>query len=183
MGFLVIAFFSWYFVAFTVMMSIISTYKHSEGWSAIWTILAVGSVAGIFGIELATLGYVILLWIPIGIAWSIWRFEKHVKNIWDEVELDEHIDSYTLNRSKSRMLPSNNISTITGWIIAWPISIVVNALGDIYDIVHALIFRYSIGIYNSISKSYIDKIDEMENKENKKTDKSINNHDSFNASR
>ncbi len=51
-----------------------------------------------------------------------------------------------------------NISRIVTWIFSWPFSAIDNIVGDLIDAVTSLVKNYLIGIYEGISKKYLDEL-------------------------
>lgn len=140
------------FTTLSVFLSVVSIYVLAKLINADITVLTV---------LLASIVYAI-----IGVVWSVWRYKNFVMH-----ELPD-----TLNRSYStyhssepahdRLKPSKNISMISHWILAWPISLINHAVSDIFRLVKILVSDVLIGFYNRIFEFELDKINATKKQEN-----------------
>lgn len=99
------------------------------------------------------------LYVPIGIVWSIWRFDRRCSKITAELKKENEKAHWTTNYSRSDMHPRNNVDRITRWIIFWPLSVVQYALNDALSAVTGLVKGWLQHIYAVIENRHLEKLD------------------------
>lgn len=151
--------FSWYFMCFCIVAIFTTLHNEAEAWAGFWTFLVGVSLYGMFNIDVETLGYMAILWLPIGIAWSLWRFKRYTRYIMLKSDM-KSMNNSELNRLKDRISPSGNISRIVGWIIAWPFSLIENIFSDLFTLISEIVRTHLIGLYNQIVRGYLGEIEQ-----------------------
>ena len=131
---------------------------------------------GIFGLLLLIITFYIILdintkyliissilYIPLGIGWSIYRWKRHCSGVMEDYDLDVKMAGCELNSHQKdgfidRLKASNNVTKIVNWVIVWPFSLLDNLIGDTIDFTTQMIKKHLIGIYNKISADNIERI-------------------------
>lgn len=148
---------TWWFFGGLCIFALFSVHNEYEFFSFL-SVVGIGTLAYfLFNLQLATIGWVALAYIPTGLAWSIWRWRKHCKTSVEEhnASTSEHWGSDLI---EYRLNPSNNIGKIVNWVFIWPFSFVESVLSDLIDAVEDFIKNYLIKIYENISGKYADQI-------------------------
>lgn len=154
---------SWWWL-WALLFAILAFEHHEyEGWGIFGLILLVITFYIILDINTKYLIISSILYIPLGIAWSIYRWKRHCSSVMEDYDIDVklagcELDSYQKGRFIDRLKASNNITKIVNWVIVWPFSLLDNLIGDIIDFVTQVIKKHLIGIYNKISAGNIEKI-------------------------
>lgn len=103
-----------------------------------------------FGLTLTQLAYYGAAYVGAGLIWSFWRYKRHCDKM---VEKHKGETLEYRQRVVERMRPSNMISQITMWIMAWPFSAVENIAGDLIVTFQSLVTRFFRGVYNRVFDS------------------------------
>ncbi len=106
--------------------------------------------------------YALAAYVPVGLVWSMYRWKRYV---------DKKVDGYNYQISRSNGGYSDRgymdlkarleqeidvkeqVSRVTGWVLAWPISMLDNVLGDLVETVKRLITVYFRSVYDRITDS------------------------------
>ena len=136
-------------------------------------LFALGAVLMFSGYSLDSFKwYHILAYLIVGVAWSMWRFKKHVKN--HRIELQRKIDEDVkrnpdvhwnkpsedvIKDFKDNVGVYHNIDRITSWILNWPISLLENLLQDTIDFIHKVIKEHLVKMYNYFITQEANKLD------------------------
>ena len=153
---------TWWFVIGLGIFTLIVTHNDADAWSLFGVILLAIVGYFFFSLTLKQLLIGVVAYIPIGLAWSIYRWKRHCKYEYDQYLEDPKKDDRTWRYSKDRITtkldPTKNIGKIANWVIIWPFSFIDNIIGDLIDMMEAFIKKYIIGIYQSISGKYLDQL-------------------------
>ena len=147
-----------------LMMAIMVFEHHNyEGWGIFGILLFIATLFIILDINTKYLIISGILYIPLGVAWSIYRWKRHCSSVMKDYDLDVkmagcELDGYQKSGFIDRLKASNNVTKIVNWVIVWPFSLLDNLIGDIIDFVTQMIKKHLIGIYNKISAGNIEKI-------------------------
>lgn len=88
-----------------------------------------------------------ILYLVIGILWSIWRYKRHADKI---VEKYKNESDYNKKDALRYLRPSEMLSKITSWILVWPFSMLENVIGDLIKFVETLVLKVFKNVYNRI---------------------------------
>lgn len=154
------------------------TFEHNEChvWTLWWWIGAV--VIGYFyfqpGWIAATLigvGY-----IPVGISWSIWRYNRHVGDEMDRTHRDAGKAYSSEGRAvnirilKDTLHPKRMKATLVMWVLLWPPSAVDSVAGDLIDAVDWLVRKVFHFAYMGIYDKAMAKLPEEDEVKERKSD-------------
>lgn len=135
---------SWWFIFAIFFMAIISDYTESKkdefGWAAFYTVVATVCLYFHLDPSGAMIGMVLLAWLPIGMLWSIAKWKIRINKTKYEIQtnkLEPHMAHYIL--LQSRLNIDNVKSTVTYWVICWPISMVSTCFVNVFDFVEYII--------------------------------------------
>ena len=149
--------FTWWFFGGLCIFALFSVHNEYEVFSFL-SVLGLGTLAYfLFNLQLATLGWITLAYIPIGLGWSIWRWRKHCKTAVEDHNSSK-IEYWGGGSIQSRINPSKNIGKIVNWVFIWPFSLLETFISDLIDAVEDFIKNYLIKIYENISSKYADQI-------------------------
>lgn len=151
---------SWPALAILFVLGVIFEHKRSHGWAVFTGIIAV--VVSYFYLDVALI--VIAKWaaayVAVGLVWSFWRYHKHVAEAVEEIKEGGFSDHYIQSRIEN-LAPSKNIDLITAWIVIWPFSAVENVLGDILNVIQALVTKVFRSVYSKIYTSHIESLKDL----------------------
>jgi len=158
----------WWFLPIVYMVG--AVFDHNEWAFASFLCLAsiIGAVYALALVPATYMWYAAAAYFPIGITWSIWRWRQYVRRKVDE-EMEEATAGNTFNyrempsldarkdlarkRCREKLTLANNAGRVTEWAMMWPMSIVANILGDVYDALRELIVTKLSRIYAAIVES------------------------------
>lgn len=143
-----------YIVGFLLMMSL--DYNGNRGWVVFYSlILSVGIAYHVYNstysISPTVAVFAVVVWLLVGFLWSYLRWSRHCSDLLIKLEKK----SFNLDSAKQDLDVRNKISTITYWILLWPVSLPVNLLGDIIAEVSNFVRKYLVHIYEAKSTSTI----------------------------
>ena len=148
--------FAWWVIPLLLIISYLSIRSESLGWTIFLVLSILVLTYFTYTIPITYLIGFIILYIPIGILWSIKRFNKYCKklsnNFKNNIRSPTEWEIGKLNRA---LEPSNNITRIAGWTLGWPLSVLDTFIGDFVDIIETIIKEKLIKIYDNISKKYM----------------------------
>ena len=138
-----------------VILSLLAIWTEVEGGhksQLLFTLLA-GLVAWqLFEVPLELLVKLAIVWIPVGICWSIFRWKLHCADV---VANKRQHGSGT----QIRMLTmSENVEKIVAWVLGWPASMLSRVLGDIIRVVRIAVTEWIGEVYRRIAQPYLDQI-------------------------
>lgn len=151
---------SWWFLGGLGLWLLLLSHWESDGWGLFFLILLAICIYLAFNIPANIILSIIALYIPIGIGWSIFRWKRHCKNTIKGVDF-EKLGLYKKGLLLVKLKPEENTTKIVNWIFVWPFSFIETILGDIVDIVEDFVRERIIGVYNGISKKYLDQINRV----------------------
>lgn len=143
----------------------------SNDWKFASFVCLATLAAAVYALQLVPVTYMwyaAAAYIPIGITWSIWRWRQYVQyKVANELEtatagntypyrdlpsLKDRID-LAKTRCRDRLSLADNAGRVTGWALLWPMSIVSNIVGDLYDVLKEFILTKLNRIYAAIVES------------------------------
>lgn len=148
---------AWWFIAITSIGTLFFVHNESEGWSIFFALMLCFGLFHITGVSSLFVLLGLLAYIPLGLIWSLYRWKRYCSDSCKEDKL-KNLNTVTKNQLLRDIDPSHNIGIIVYWIFIWPFSLLDNILGDLVDMVETFVREYIIGIYDKISKQYINKI-------------------------
>ena len=152
---------TWPAIVLLCIFAIVVENNESHKFAAFLT-LVIGFVAWqFFGIPDQIMIYAAVAFVPIGLAWSIWRWKVYCK---------EKVEHYSnINRrspkddprySKEEILAElelyRHTDKLVSWVLAWPVSVIERMLGDIVRIVKTIVVEWCGNIYKKIASSAVD---------------------------
>jgi hypothetical protein len=150
-------YFSWYAVVVLSVWLLILFHIESEGWP-IFTLMVLSlSIYVTSGMSLVLALQCMAAYIPLGIGWSMWRWKRSCSDVMENVDTKQ-LASSQKSDLRRQLMAKYHVSRITGWICAWPFSLIANVLGDLFDFISNLVKVYLIGVYNRISGNYLDQL-------------------------
>lgn len=154
---------SWWWLWALLFTIMVFEHNDLEGWGIFGLILLVITFYIILDINTKYLIISGILYIPLGVAWSIYRWKRHCSSVMEDYDINVklsgcELDSYQKSGFIDRLKASNNVTKIVNWVIVWPFSLLDNLIGDIIDFVTQVIKKHLIGIYNKISAGNIERI-------------------------
>lgn len=148
---------SWW--VFVPLCLIIGWVVHNEeaGWAMFLTVCSIAILCGILQLSVVTIGIGAIVYLPIGLVWSIWRWKRKVNYIVRQVQ-DGDMSS---DRGREEVLVRNNLQNLVSWVIVWPFSVVESFIGDIVELVQIAVRNWFRSVYEKISNDAIQKIDSI----------------------
>jgi hypothetical protein len=140
-----------------ILLSVLFEHKDARGFAG-FTFLIGGTILyNLLGLSLTTLGIAAALWLPIGLAWSMWRWSRHCSKTVKRAEAFE----ISRNAAKSEIDFKEKSPTLVYWVIFWPISLVEMLLSDIFDVIETLVTKVFQKTYARIAGNANAKLDKL----------------------
>lgn len=149
----------WWSLPIVALFALWSTHNDYDGWAVFFTLVLGTITALLFDIPASYIWWSLAAYIPIGLAWSMFRWKRYVS--FKVKEYNEDADKSDIKHARllEKIQPSANVSRIVHWVLIWPFSILDNLIGDIIEYVTQLVNKHLIGIYRRITLSAVDKIE------------------------
>ena len=157
----------WVFIP-ALVLAIYAEYTNSHKSSAFFTIVGLTSAYFIFSVPLIVLA----AYIPIGIAWSVWRWRIHCSNVLEDISKGkvaytggwkEHGRKYSKEELRENLLERTNlvgnVDKIISWIICFPASMVERLGHDLIHVLKVFVTEWFAKVYNHSSQRALDKFD------------------------
>lgn len=136
------------------LLAVLFDHNDARGWSGFLTISAIGLTLWAFSPSWYLLGVIVGAWIPVGIAWSMWRWRRYCAKVLKDATNEKISKPEALRKIET----GRNTPTIVYWAMAWPISMIEMICSDIIDMVEVLVTRVFKGTYAKIAGDTADKI-------------------------
>ena len=155
---------SWYFIGAIIFVGLICEYNDNTELSAFLVIVGAILAKFYFAIDLSAILVLGLVYFLCGLLTALLRWYSYCIA---EVNLFNNKESYyahsftSLNRTVD---PSNNMSKICSWVIIWPIALFTFFTSDLVRLTKAFISKYCVGIFGSISRYALDKVNPIDTK-------------------
>lgn len=165
---------TWPILIGLLVFGVIMEYNDNHKFAAFLTIVSFGIAWTIFDEQRTLLTYLAFGYIPIGLVWSIWRWNIYCKKkVRENVELAADYYSTTeysswrasalmssedLQRSLQIRRP-DNIQRVISWILCWPVSVLERLIGDFIEFIRLLAIEWMGGVFNKIASSSIQSYD------------------------
>ena len=152
-GFLAGVLLNYYALGVIILIGIVLDHNEHEIWSAITLVVSVLIARKTFELDTAiewwqfAIAYVVL-----GVLVSMWRYRRYVASA---VESNKDSRGEYRDALVARLAPEYNVDRITAWIVNWPFALVVNIVGDVYDVLSTFVTRTFKGAYRYIYQSAI----------------------------
>jgi hypothetical protein len=124
-------------------------YNGARGWAVFVGLVALVIAFFFFTVPLQTIAIYAVAYGVIGTLWSFWRYKRFVEEEAEYIR-NESYDAETKARRAKQLHPTQNLDTITAWIIIWPFSFVESVAGDLINFVQTLVTKVFKGVYNKI---------------------------------
>jgi hypothetical protein len=149
---------TWPAIAILFSFCLFSEYHDSTGFSFFWGLIAVVISLYVFNIPSEWIAYALYSYIPIGVLWSLWRWRRYCSSCLvtyqHEKKTYKHTPIEDLKASAIRtMNVTHNKGRITGWILGWPWSVIINLTKDIIKALEKIISVYLRKVFEAISSS------------------------------
>jgi hypothetical protein len=138
---------NWTAFAVIIVLGILMEANEHHKTSVTLGIIAAVTAYYFFKIPLNYMLYGFGGYVVVGLAWSVWRYNRHVDSV---------VEKFA-NRSKDEKRCAlreihlrNMLDTITVWVIIWPFSMIENVAGDLVNIIQTTIKTYFKGVYMAI---------------------------------
>ena len=95
----------------------------------------------------------LILYIPIGLAWSVYRYHRFLKDLVKKSIKNPNPYEYHHDASPKSMIP-----TIVSWIITWPISLIENFSKDFIDFLTMFVTRAFGNLFGKMYNSAMSEI-------------------------
>lgn len=102
--------------------------------------------------------YSLAAYVPVGLVWSMYRWKRYVDKKVDWYNYQVSNGGYSdrayidlKDRLGQDIDVKEQVSRVTGWVLAWPISVLDNVLGDLVETVKRLITVYFRSVYDRIA--------------------------------
>lgn len=162
--------FNYWALGFAALVILGTTHFESYGWATLFGILLAVVLIGLFGVpEWKYVVYGALLYIPVGMLWSLWRWRGYCRQKIEDYDTDfEYLlsdDPDNIERLKNRYKEAMSITygdntlKATFWVVFWPFSALVTLFGDFIDFIHDYVVNGMVKLYNKISSQYTKRLD------------------------
>ena len=139
---------SYWFLGLSFLFLLVYEYKES-GVAYMFFLLTTLCLIVIFNITIP--GWTLLAYLPIGFAWSLWRYKKFVaKKLAINYEYAERNNLELSGINERQLTVKENLDRITHWIMLWPINMMMHLSADLWEAVGSFITNRLSNVYNSI---------------------------------
>ena len=142
-----------------LVIAVLLDHKEAKGWVIFFALVAGLLAWSVFNVTWQQLLIVAGAWVPIGVAWSIWRWRRHCSAV--VTKFKESGSKTPEMYVMTKLDPANSKGSIVYWIIAWPISVIEMSIGDFIDVIGILVTRVFKGTYARISASAIKDLEDI----------------------
>jgi hypothetical protein len=139
------------------IIALVTEHNEAHGWTVFFTIVMMLAAVSLPSVTWTMMGVLAVVWVPIGLVWSLWRWKKYCAHIVSEVANGKIMAS----SGKQMIDPQEALSKITQWVIAWPFSLVESLIGDIIDAVQNMIKGIFKATYEKISAKALVQIESL----------------------
>lgn len=148
---------TWQALVAILLIGIIFEHRGARGWAVFTGLAAMGISYFVFDVSLKVIGIATALYLIVGVVWSFWRYNVHVKDSvkWIKTLQPSKFSETYIQTQIDNLAPTKNLNMITAWIIIWPFSAVENLLGDIINAIQALVTKVFKGVYHKIYLSHV----------------------------
>lgn len=77
----------------------------------------------------------------IGVAWSLWRYRRYVR---------EKVPEAFSESDLRALAPGRNAGRIVHWMVVWPVSMASNLVGDVLVLAKSIVTKWLRSIYEGI---------------------------------
>ena len=151
---------TWPFILSAVGLGLCFEYFDWRGPTVVALIVAAVTAYVKFAVPVNHLLLYGLLYVGVGIIYSVWRYRRYV-----EYEVSEATkrkfqswDSYSQSKLLTNLKPAENVGRISGWAVCWPFGLVVNATSDILEMVETFIKYVFNSVYEYLYNKAIGKL-------------------------
>ena len=153
------------FLGFLLFLIAFLEYHNQHEFSAVLAIISAITAYFYFGVDLATIVKISIGYLCFGIVWSIYRYKQHIDGIVRIINDNNLTKSDASNRIEQAKL-SKMKSTVTAWVINWPISMILNISSDLIQTISNFVTNTMKSVYNRIYENSISKLN-VQQKETK----------------
>lgn len=146
---------SWYVLLSLFVVALFCEHNERHGWTTFLVLLCFIGLYGFFSLTLAQVTYLVLGWVPIGLAWSMWRWKRRCNRIVQDFK-DGRI---TERRAQDNLELRKHLDTVTYWVICWPVSFLEAVVGDILDLITRLVRDVFRRTYEAMSSKALAEIE------------------------
>lgn len=149
---------SWYGLLGLSLLCLYSESTDSHYWSLLFGALLIFAGIKYTGISLSggEIAVCAVLYLPLGIAWSVYRYKRHIADIVKNISSGASTESKRFDMKRNA--PDQMIEAFVAWAFLWPVSFLENFVGDIVNTVRIAISTYFIGIYRRIYQNALDTV-------------------------
>jgi len=158
-----------------VVLALLAAEFADSNWRIVLFLWTIASLWVLFGTVLSAVSpWWLLLYLPIGFGWSLWRYRRYVQHVRRELWVgdgqppvmdysavvaggssEKDLTTYT-NSVKNRIALDRNVGRITLWIMLWPSSVACWTLHDVLEIIDRLVRVYLRKVYEYVAKSALE---------------------------
>lgn len=143
-----------------VVLGVLSETNDSHKWAVFFGISAITVAYFLFEIPLLTLAIAAAVYVPVGLAWSRFRYQQVCNTA-----VSAWIDRFGNNRRNDlarSLKPSSMLSEITSWVVAWPFSMIRSVTGDVVNMIQSLITGFFKGVYARVFSNAMSRFDHID---------------------
>jgi hypothetical protein len=134
------------------LLGILFEHNGARGWAVFSAIVTAVVAYTVYSVPLSTLLLGAVAYAVVGLFWSFWRYKRHVAEV---VEKHAKLPQSERELALRYLHPKKMLSTITAWIMIWPLSMIGSLTGDIINIIQTLISKFFRGVYYKIYESAV----------------------------
>ena len=149
MEFLLALFFTPAFILGMLIFALLAEHNNSRGWAGFWFLLLLLAGYGLLDLSVGGLIFTACAWIPVGIAWSMWRWKRHCSGVVKQFKA-EKMDKWA---AEGELDLSKHTGAIVYYVYAWPVSMVQMILSDLIDLIETLVVDVFKRTYSRMSES------------------------------
>jgi len=116
----------------------------------------------LFNVSHSAMLWGVVLYIPVGLFWTVWRWRIHCKESVRKANEHYHTrnsssdwspSKFTQDGVKRLLDPKQNSDKLISWVLCWPVSVVERTLGDIVHVIRIMVTEWFGSVFDKISKS------------------------------
>ena len=155
----IMAFFGAYLLTWPALivlffLGVLFEHNNHRGFAVFIGLISIAISYFVFDVPLKIIAAYAAGYLVIGLLWSFWRYKRFVEMALSRIKASGKSDAY-MKAAVENLAPSNQLLTITAWIIIWPFSAVENVVGDVLNMIQTLVTKFFKGVYNKIYTSLV----------------------------
>jgi len=146
---------TWPALAILLVLGILAEHNDSHKMSVFIGLISAFISYFFFDLTLSSIAFYALGYFIFGLIWSVWRYKRHADKV---VSANINQPPQYRERALKMLHPTQMLSALTSWILAWPFSVIGSLCGDLISLVQTLVTKVFRGAYMKIFQGAVEKL-------------------------